>query len=155
MALLEQKANSSDVEVLLSNKVDRMELTDALRVKISGSDLDARLRANAEMIANEVQRALLTSQQEVVKVLNKKAYKTDVARSLQGKANLDEVTQQLERKVNTNELRDLLSNKADLNATQRALKRRLTESSSSTRKQSSIIEQQCNPQEGIRSVGWR
>ena len=125
MLLLEQKANSSDMEVLLSNKVDRIELTDALRIKINGSDLDARLRANAEMIANEVQRALLTSQQEVVKVLNKKAYKTDVARSLQGKANLDEMLQQLERKVNTNELRDLLLNKADLNAMQRALEEKV------------------------------
>jgi hypothetical protein len=125
MLLLEQKANSSDMEVLLSNKIDRIELTDALRVKINGSDLDARLRANAEMIANEVQRALLSSQQEVVKVLNKKAYKTDVARSLQGKANLDEMMQQLERKVNTNEVRDLLSNKADLNATQRALEEKV------------------------------
>ena len=33
MLLLEQKANSSDMEVLLSNKVDRIELTDALRIK--------------------------------------------------------------------------------------------------------------------------
>ena len=125
MQLLEQKANAEDVEVLLAQKADRMELTEALRPKVNASDLDNRLRANAEMIATEVQRALLTSQQEVVRVLNKKAYKTDVARSLQGKANLDEVTAQLERKANVTEMRESLSLKADLSAVQRSLEKKV------------------------------
>ena len=126
ISLIDSKASAEDMEVLLANKVDRNEHNENLRLKVNLSDLDSRLRTNAEMIATEVQRALLSSQQEVVKVLNKKAYKSDVARSLQGKADLSDIQNQLERKCSLNDFREGLATKADLGSMKRALENCVT-----------------------------
>jgi hypothetical protein len=75
--------------------------------------VNGRIKVNTETLAQEVKQALLKSQQEIVDVLNQKAYKTDVNRSLQKKVDseyLNTLMLQLEKKVKQHEGRiDVLS----------------------------------------------
>ena len=81
VAMLDQKANAQDVEVLLNSKVDRKELQEALDARPTVAEVDSRLQSHSKEVAAEVQQALVESHGEIITVLNKKAYKSD-ARSL-------------------------------------------------------------------------
>ena len=121
ISLLDQKANISDVEVLLASKVDRAELNDAISTRASDRDVEARVSRASEAIATEVQTALLQSQREIVAVLNKKAYKADVHRSLKTKADAQGTAEAIARKPDAQEVREALSQKVDKTSCQRAL----------------------------------
>lgn len=71
-AVVEQKANASDVKVHLGRKVDLDQFQSAMQTIVQKSELDARLKANTEAIASEVKQALMSSHQEIVKILNQK-----------------------------------------------------------------------------------
>jgi hypothetical protein len=105
-ARLNQKASTSDVQLLLASKADQMEYMEALSSKVDMHEVNARIKMNTETLAQEVKQALLKSQQEIVGVLNQKAYKTDVNRSLQKKVDseyLNNLMLQLEKKVKQQE----------------------------------------------------
>jgi hypothetical protein len=121
IGLLDQKANATDVEVLLASKVGRNELSEAIATRASTRDMEARVAAASEAIAVEVQSALLQSQKEVVAVLNKKAYKADVHRSLKTKADAQGTAEAMARKPDALEVREALSQKVDKASCQRAL----------------------------------
>jgi hypothetical protein len=119
IALLDQKANAKDVDLLLAAKIDRSEMNECLSNRVTRNEMDTRIHANAETIANEVQSALLQSQKEVVAVLNKKAYKTDVHRSLKTKADAQVTADALARKPDAIEIKEALAQKLDKTACQR------------------------------------
>ena len=78
-------------------------------------ELDARLRSNTEGVAAEVKEALLHSQQEIVGVLNQKAYKSDTKRMLQAKADTAWVERELQERFerHSTEVKALIAGKAD------------------------------------------
>ena len=60
-----------------------------------------------------MKQAIVGIQKELVDVLNKKAFKSEVQKSLQSKASIDEVQSWLSTKVELNDIRDTLTYKAD------------------------------------------
>jgi hypothetical protein len=83
VTLLDRKADAGDVYRQLNLKLDTSEFLSAINDKVNASQLDAALGATTEAVAKEVKSALLNTQQEIVQVLNKKAYKVDVKRALE------------------------------------------------------------------------
>ena len=122
--IAELKANKADVQEALAAKVTRSELLEVLQTKVGVAELESRLKATTDVLASEVKQAIVTTQQQLVAVLNKKAFKADVHRSLQLKANADDVQGWLARKAEVADVRDALSHKADSDDTKRALELR-------------------------------
>ena len=75
--------------------------------------LESRLKATTDLLAAEVKQAIVATQQQLVTVLNKKAFKADVHRSLQLKADREDVQAWLLRKAEVADVRDALAHKAD------------------------------------------
>ena len=99
------------------------------------TEMDERLAATTKALAAEVKQTMLASQQEIVSILNKKAYKSDVQRSLASKVNTADMAGALataEGRVatslrETETLRRLMDAKADV-ATVETLGKRLKDS---------------------------
>lgn len=82
----EGKASSHDLRQLRQQVVTREEVEEAVRDRVTGSQLEARVAVNTEAVARELRDALVSTQEELISVLNKKAYKSDVQRALAKKA---------------------------------------------------------------------
>lgn len=110
-----------------------------MRDRVTGSQLEARVAVNTEAVARELRDALVSTQEELIAVLNKKAYKSDVQRALAKKADegacgarlwitpapprshthahlAEEMRQALESKADVNDVREALALKADVSA---------------------------------------
>ena len=71
------------------------------------------------MLLSACERSPQSIQKEVVAVLNKKAYKTDVHRSLKTKADAQVTADALSRKPDAIEIKEALAQKLDKTACQR------------------------------------
>lgn len=85
--IIRQKAMASDVQLSLSSKIDRQEAIDLLKTKLSTREVEQLVQQQVQGLVAQVQQMTLSLKQELVTVLNKKAYKSDVSRSLEPKAN--------------------------------------------------------------------
>jgi len=123
------------VEALAAEKISRSELLEVCSTKVSAAELDSRLLSSTDALATEVKQAIVTIQKELVQVLNKKAFKADVAKQLEAKASVDDVQAWLSSKVELVDVRDTLAYKADLTLVQESLDRirALEESAKPTR----------------------
>eukprot|EP00948_MAST-09A_sp_MAST-9A-sp1_P002225 g2225.t1 len=123
--MLNLKANSSDVRVLLQGKVDTEHFQEVLRNMVNRTDLNAKLEVTMESIASEVKHALLQSQREIVEVLNKKAYKIDVERELKKRAMFDQTEEALNARATVDDVKKALDTKADQRIVMQALAKKV------------------------------
>eukprot|EP00512_Aurantiochytrium_limacinum_P011169 CAMPEP_0171592056 /NCGR_PEP_ID=MMETSP0961-20121227/16622_1 /TAXON_ID=87120 /ORGANISM="Aurantiochytrium limacinum, Strain ATCCMYA-1381" /LENGTH=680 /DNA_ID=CAMNT_0012152283 /DNA_START=158 /DNA_END=2197 /DNA_ORIENTATION=- len=118
LALTRTKAELERVEDSMVDFVSRSELLEVCGQKVGGPELDERMQESSEMLTAQFKEAIIGVQRELVQVINKKAFKTDVQRQLGSKANTDDVTNWLSSKVELADVRDALAHKSDLTVMQ-------------------------------------
>ena len=123
LALRSSKHESERLEEMLRERAGRAELLQLLGTKLGSHELEDKLAQATEQLAQEVRAAILGVQKELVQVLNKKAFKHEVAKALQSKASVDEVQQWIATKVELADVRDSLQLKADQAGLQGVLQR--------------------------------
>jgi hypothetical protein len=123
LALRSSKHESERLEEMLRERAGRGELLQLLGTKLGSHELEEKLAQATEQLAQEVRAAILGVQKELVQVLNKKAFKHEVAKALQSKASVDEVQQWIATKVELADVRDSLQLKADHAGLQGVLQR--------------------------------
>jgi hypothetical protein len=123
LALRSSKHESERLEEMLRERAGRGELLQLLGTKLGSHELEEKLMKATEELAQEVRAAILGVQKELVQVLNKKAFKHEVAKALQSKASVEEVQQWIATKVELADVRDSLQLKADQAGLQGVLQR--------------------------------